>query len=89
MSIDWAPWVIRAIIIVVGIIATIMVLKRKWKYYYGIITIGITAFIMGVILLMLSSITNLPFDYAMFLIAAGAICIIIGLVLRNTWEKNR
>jgi hypothetical protein len=92
---DWVPWVIRAVIIVVGIIMVIMVLKRKregiyqGQYYIGIFVIGITALILGVILLIVSFITDLSFGYDLFLTAAGAIGIIIGLVIRNAWEKNR
>ena len=95
MSMDWVPWVIRAVIIVVGIIMVIMVLKRKregiyqGQYYIGIFVIGITALILGVILLIVSFITDLSLFYALYLIAAGAIAIIIGLVVRNIWEKNR
>ena len=92
---DWVPWVIRAVLIVVGIITIIMVSKRKregiyqGQYYIGIFVIGITAFTMGVILLIVSFITDLSLFYALYLIAAGAIGIIIGLVVRNIWEKNR
>ena len=92
---DWLLWVIRAVIIVVGIIMVIMVLKRKregiyqGQYYIGIFVIGITGFTMGVILLIVSFITDLSLFYALYLIAAGAIGIIIGLVVRNIWEKNR
>jgi len=89
MSMDWVPWVIRAVLIVVGIIMAIMVGKRKKGYYFGIIVIGITAFIMGVILLIVSLITDLFWDYGLYLTAAGAISLIIGLVIRNRWEKNR
>ena len=86
---DWVPWVIRAVLIVVGIIAAIMVGKRKKGYYFGVFIIGITAFIMGVILLIVSFITDLFWDYGWFLTAAGAISLIIGLVIRNIWKKNR
>ena len=91
---DWVPWVIRAILIVVGIIMAIMVLKRKkegiyqGQYYIGIFVIGITAFTMGVILLIVSFITNLLFDYGLFLIVAGVIALLIGLVARKIWKKN-
>jgi len=88
MSMDWLLWVIRAVLIVVGIIMAIMVGKRKKRYYFGIIVIGITALILGVILLIVSFITDLSLFYALYLIAAGAIAIIIGLVVRNIWEKN-
>ncbi len=89
MSMDWLLWVIRAVLIVVGIIMAIMVGKRKKRYYFGIIVIGITAFTLGIILLIVSFITDLSLFYALYLIAVGAIAIIIGLVIRNIWEKNR
>jgi hypothetical protein len=91
---DWVPWVIRAVLIVVGITTVIMVSKRKregiyqGQYYIGIFVIGITAFTMGVILLIVSSITNLLFDYGLFLIVAGVIALLIGLVARKIWKKN-
>ena len=94
MSIDWVPWVIRAVLIVVGIIMIIMVSKRKRRgiyqgqYYIGIFAIGITAFTMGIILLIVSSITNLLFDYSLFLIVVGVIALPIGLVARKIWKKN-
>jgi len=91
---DLLPWVIRAVLIVVGIILAIMVWKGKKKgryqrYDFRFFVIGITAFIMGVILLIVSFVTGLFWDYGLFLTAAGAIGLIIGLVIRNTWEKNR
>jgi len=94
MSLDWLPWVLRAILIVVGIILAIIIWKGKkegryQEYSFRFFAIGITAFIMGVILLIVSSVTDLSFGYDLFLTAAGAIGIIIGLVIRNMWEKNR
>jgi len=95
MNMDWLLWVVRAVIIVVGIIMVIGVLKRKkegiyqGQYYIGIFGIAITAFIMGVILLIVSSVTDLSSFYGLYLTAVGAIGIIIGLVARNIWEKNR
>ncbi len=91
---DLLPWVIRAVLIVVGIILAIIIWKGKKKgryqeYSFRFFTIGITAFIMGIILLIVSFLTDLSFDLGLFLIAAGAIGIIIGLVIRNIWEKNR
>ncbi len=91
---DWVPWVIRAILIVVGIILAIIIWKGKkegryQEYSFRFFAIGITAFIMGVILLIISVITDLFWDIGLFLTAAGAIGILIGLVIRNIWEKNR
>lgn len=95
MSMDWLLWVIRAVLIVVGIIMVIMVLKRKregiyqGQYYIGILVIGITAFTMGVILLIVSFITDLSLFYALYLIAVGVIALLIGLVARKIWKKTR
>ena len=93
MSMDWVPWVIRAVLIVVGIILAIIIWKGKkegryQEYSLRFFVIGITAFTMGVILLIVSFITDLFGDYGLFLTAAGAIGIIIGLVIRDRWEKN-
>ncbi len=44
---------------------------------------------MGAVLLIVSFVTDLSLFYALYLIGAGAIAIIIGLVVRNIWEKNR
>ena len=91
---DWVPWVIRAVLIVVGIILAIIIWKGKKEGRYQefslrFFVIGATALILGVILLIVSSITDLLFDYSWFLTVAGAIILIIGLVIRNIWEKNR
>ncbi len=92
---DWLLWVVRAIIIVAGIVVVIMVWKGKkegryQEYSFRFFAIGITAFILGVILLIVSFITGLLlYDYGLFLTTVGAIGIIIGLVIRNIWEKNR
>ncbi|MFC1990722.1 hypothetical protein ACFLU9_01045 [Chloroflexota bacterium] len=92
---DWLLWVVRAVVIVVGIIMVIGVLKRKRKgiyqgqYYIGIFGIAITGFILGVILLIVSLTTDLPLFYGLYFIGVGAIGIIIGLVARKIWEKNR
>ena len=91
---DLLPWVIRAVLIIVGIILAIIIWKGKkegryQEYSFRFFAIGITAFIMGVILLLVSYLTDLSFGYDLFLTAAGAISIIIGLVIRNLWEKNR
>ncbi len=91
---DWLLWVVRAIIIVVGIIMVIMVLKRKregiyhGQYYIGIFVIGITSLILGGILLIVSFITELSLFYALYLIIAGVIALLIGLVARKIWKKN-
>ena len=61
---DWVPWVIRAVIIVVAIILAIIIWKGKkegkyQKYSLRFFVIGITIFILGAILLLVSLITDL------------------------------
>ncbi len=91
---DLLLWGVRAVLIAVGIILAIMIWKGKkeeryQRYSLRFFVIGITSFILGFILLIVSSITDLSLFYALYLIAAGAIAIIIGLVIRNRREKNR
>ena len=92
---DWLLWVVRAVIIVVGITMVMMVIKRKregiyqGQYYIGIFAIGITSLILGVMLLIVSFITDLSLFYALYLIAVGVIALPIGLVARKIWNKNR
>ncbi len=91
---DWLLWVVRAVLIVVGIILAIMIWKGKkegryQRIHFRFFVIGTTAFIMEIILLITSFVTDLSFFYSLYLIAAGVISIIIGLVIRSIWEKNR
>ena len=85
---DWLLWVVRAVLIAAGIIASIMVWKGKKKYYWGLFVIGIAAFIMGLILLIVSFITGLLSDFGLFLAVAGAIILIIALIVRSRSKKN-
>ncbi len=91
---DWLLWIVRAVIIVVGIIMVIIVSKRKREgiyqeqYYIGIFVIGITAFTMGVIVLIVSFITDLLFFYGLYLTAVGVIALLISLVARKIWKKH-
>ncbi len=90
---DWVPWVIRAVLIVVGIILAIIIWKGKkegryQEYSLRFFVIGITALILGVILLIVSFITDLSFFYSLYLIAVGVIALLIGLVARKIWKKN-
>ena len=91
---DWLLWVVRAVIIVVGIIMVIGVLKRKkegkyqGQYYIGIFGIAIMCFTLGIILLIVSLITDLSLFYALYLISVGAVGSIIGLVARKIWKKH-
>ena len=86
---DWLLWVVRAVIIVAGIIVVIKIWKGKKRFSFRFLALGITIFILGVILLLISLITDLSLFYGLYLTAVGAIAVIIGLVIRNIWEKNR
>ncbi len=90
---DWLLWGVRAVIIAVGIILAIMIWKGKREGRYQrfslrFYVIGTTAFILGVILLIVSSVTDLSFGSGLYLTIAGVISLIIGLVIRNIWEKS-
>ena len=87
-------WVVRAVIIAVGIIVATMVWRGKkegryQKLSFRFFALGIPIFIIGVILLIVSSITDLSSFYGSYLTAVGAIVIIISFAIRNIWEKNR
>ena len=91
---DWLLWVVRAILIAVGIILVIVIWKGKkegryQEYSLRFFVIGTTVFILGAILLLVSLITDLSLFYGLYLTAVGVIAIIIGLVIRKIWEKNR
>ena len=91
---DIMLWGVRAVLIAVGIILAIMLVKRRregrfWKqYYFSFFVIGITAFILGGILLIVSSLTDLSLFYGLYITTAGTISLIIGWVIRNIWEKK-
>ncbi len=83
MNMDLLLWVVRAIIIVVGIILAIIIWRGKkegryQKFSLRFFVIGITAFVLGVILLIVYLTTDLLLFFALYLLAVGAIVIIIG-----------
>ena len=93
-SMDLLLWGVRAVLIAVGLILAIMIWKGKkegryQRYSLRFLVIGISALILGFILLIVSSVTDLSFDSGLYLSVAGVIAIIIGLVVRNIWERNR
>ena len=92
MNLDLLLWVVRAVIIAVGIIVVIIIWKGKkegryQKYSFRAFALGTPIFIIGVILLLVSLITDLSFFYGSYLTTVGVIAIILGLVIRNIWEK--
>jgi len=94
MNMDLLVWIIRAIVILIGIITAIIVWKGKkvgryQELSFRFLVIGIPILFIGIILLIISFITDPLFDYGLFLVVAGAILLTIGLLLRYTWEKSR
>jgi len=94
MNMDWLLWVVRALLILIGIIVGIIIWKGKkegryQEYSFRAFALGIPIFIIGVILIFVSLITDLSFFYGSYITTVGALIIIIGLVIRNIWEKNR
>ncbi len=90
---EWLLWVVRAIILAVGIILAIVIWKGKKEgkyqnYSLRFFVIGITIFILGAILYLVSLITDLSLFYGLYLTGAGVIASIIGLVIRNIWERR-
>ena len=91
---DWLLWGVRSVLIAVGIVLAIMIWKGKregkyQRYSLRFFVIGITAFILGVILLIVSFNSDLSSFYGLYLSSVGVISVISGLVIWNIWEKNR
>lgn len=91
---DWLLWGVRSVLIAVGIVLAIMIWKGKregkyQRYSLRFFVIGITAFILGVILLIVSFNSDLSSFYGLYLAIVGEIALLIGLVIWNIWEKNR
>jgi len=91
---DILLWGVRAVLIALGIVLVIMLVKRRregrfWEqYYFSFFAIGITAFILGGILLIAASLTDLSYFYGFYITTAGTISLVIGWVIRNIWEKK-
>ena len=93
MNLDVLLWVVRAVIIAIGITVGTMMWKgkkegRHQKYSFRFFALGIPILIIGIILQIVSLLTDLSSFYGIYLTAIGAIASIIGLVIRNIWEKN-
>ena len=94
MNMDLLLWVVRAVIIVVGITVGTMVWKgrkegRYQKLSFRFIALGIPIFVIGIILLIVSFIIDLSFDTGLFLMAAGIIGLLVSFIIRSRRKKNR
>ena len=91
---DILLWVVRAVIIAVGIILVVRIWKGKKegkfreRYIFSFIAIGITTIILGIILLILSSITDLTSYSGWYLTVVGVVALIVGLFVRNFFKSH-
>ena len=90
-------WVIRALLIIIVIIIAIMLfLRRKEGKYRELsfisLSLGVPILIIGITLLLLSLLSlieALSLNLGIYFSLLGLIFIAIGLIIRNTFEKNR
>jgi len=90
---DWVPWVIRAVLIVVGIILAIIIWKGKKEgkpqaEYRTFFTLGVTWVPFSIVLMMVSFIFQIPFWIVTPILVIGVVYLIIGLKNRDKWKKN-
>ncbi len=91
---DWIPWIVRAILIAVGVALVIVISKGRKNGKYQQVSlrffvIGITALTLGLALWLVSLFSGLVFGYEVFLIVTGAVIVVVGLVIRNIWERRK
>lgn len=92
---DILLWVVRAVIISVGIVT--LVIMWKWKgegrlkerFHIYFLVLGSTCLLLGSFLLIVSWAANLSSFYGLYLGAAGIISFIIGLLMRRIMAKGR
>ena len=85
--------IILAIAVVTGILAVVMVRKRKKEGkpqadYRIFFLLGITWLPFSIILMIVSFILQIPFYIGFPLLALGLIYLIIGLANRDKWKKS-
>lgn len=85
--------IILAIAVVTGILAVLMVRKRKKEGkpqadYRIFFLLGITWLPFSIILMIVSFILQIPFYIGFPLLALGLIYLIIGLANRDKWKKS-
>jgi len=86
--------IILAIAVVTGILAALMVRKRKKEGkpqvgYRTFFILGITWVPFSIILMIVSFILQIPFYIGFPLFALGMIYLVIGLANRDKWKNNR
>jgi uncharacterized membrane protein SirB2 len=92
---DILLWVVRAVIISVGIVT--LVIMWKWKgegrlkerFHIYFLVLGSTLCILGGFLLIVSWAANLSSFYGLYLGVVGIISFIIGLLMRRIMAKSR
>ena len=85
--------IILAIAVVTGIIAVLMVRKRKKEGkpqadYHTFFIIGVIWVPFSIVLMVVSFILQIPFYIGLPLFALGLVYLIIGLRNRDKWKKN-
>ena len=85
--------IILAIAVVTGILAVVMVRKRKKEGkpqadYRIFFLLGITWLPFSIILMIVSFILQIPFYIGFPLLALGLIYLVIGLANRDKWKKS-
>ena len=86
--------IILAIAVITGILAVVMVRKRRTEgkpqiNYRTFFILGITWVPFSIILMIVSFIFQAPFYIGIPLFALGLIYLIIGLANRDKWQRNR
>ena len=85
--------VILAVAVVTGILAVLMVRKKKKEgkqivNYRTFFLLGITWVPFGIVLIVVSFILQIPFYIGFPLFALGLVYLVIGLKNRDTWKIN-
>ena len=92
---DSLLWVVRAVIISVGIVMLVMIWKWKGegklkeRFHIYFLALGSTCLFLGTFLLIVSWVANLSSFYGLYLGVVGIISLIIGLLMRRIMTKSR
>ncbi|MCP4679868.1 MAG: hypothetical protein GY854_31120 [Deltaproteobacteria bacterium] len=92
-DIDWVQWVVRAVIITVGVVLAVVIVRgrkegKHQQYSLRFFVIGATALILGLVLRLVSVFSGPNLGYDTFLIIAGAIIILVGVAILAIWERR-